>query len=187
MIEEAGAPGRLGHSGREIASELLWTNMIIKFEPSALSSARLQALLIRRGGGEWVIVSLTALAETAHPGLPVARSTASRSASGAPEMEKPTIRAVLRDYERAIEGRDARRLAQVWIMNPFEREHMRRLFEESRVISVSVEETNLEIDGDRALLLFDQQLTASRQRRFARAFKRGFQRTLAARDRLGNW
>jgi hypothetical protein len=156
----------------------------------ALSSARpgvasLQAELVRRRGGEWVIVSLTPR-ERAQGDRESTRALAEAAGPFASD-EHPELRAALREYERAFERRDAERLALVWIMNPYERVQLRQLFDKSAAIAVSIEDTALVVEGDRASLEFDQRIAVSTRPPLARAFGRASQRVLVAHDAQGNW
>lgn len=160
-------------------------------DPSvAPSSARpgvasLQAELVRRRGGEWVIVSLTPR-ERAQGDRESSRALAEAPGPSASD-EHPELRAALREYERAFERRDAERLALVWIMNPYERVQLQQLFDKSAAIAVSIEDTALVVEGDRASLEFDQRIAISTRRPLARALGRASQRVLVAHDAHGNW
>jgi hypothetical protein len=156
----------------------------------ALSSARpgvasLHAELVRRRGGEWVIVSLTPR-ERVQGDRESTRALAEAAGPFASD-EHPELRAALREYERAFERRDAERLALVWIMNPYERVQLRQLFDKSAAIAVSIEDTALVVEGDRASLEFDQRIAISTRPPPARAFGRASQRVLVAHDAQGNW
>jgi hypothetical protein len=141
------------------------------------SVSQLRAELVRRGSGEWVMVNL-------RPREAPARA---RPAQGASPALHPSVRAVLREYERGFEQRDADRLASVLLMDPAERAHVQRIFDESKALSLSVHDVSVVFHDDRASLAFDQRLVASTRPRLARAADRRARRSLIAHDAYGNW
>ena len=140
------------------------------------SVIRLQANLIQRGSGEWVIAGLRPREELG----------SDRSETDTSVPENAGVRAALLEYERAFEQRDADRLAAVLVMDPAERSRVRQLFDQNSVISVSIQNVSITVDGERGSLAFDQRMVASRPRP-ARASDRRAQRTLSAHDASGNW
>ena len=144
------------------------------------SVTRLRADLIQRAGGEWVLVDLRPreavsgdqLAETTPPGV---------------TKIHPNVSAVLREYERAFEQRDANRLASVLLMDVSERAHVQRLFDQSSSVSLSVQNVDVFIKGGRAWLDFDQRIVAVARPRLGPAAAWRAQRALSARDAYGNW
>jgi hypothetical protein len=147
---------------------------------SAAAPARssfVQAELVRRDGGEWVIVQLS-------PGEPQAASPAGAPVPPARERE---IRRALDAYEKAFEEGDAPGLARVWVMNPAERSSVERMFEQGGSISVSISEPTIELEGDRARLAFEQRFAQSRGPGMGGRLERLYARALAASDSLGSW
>ena len=138
------------------------------------------AELIRRARGEWVIVSLAPSAPTGEVAMADPRAAAP-SAS-----DEQGVQASLRAYEQALEGRDLEQLARVWIMNPTEREELRRFFARAESVSVVTDPTHLVIQGNRAALRFAQRFAASLRPGLGRAF-RSFERALAAHDAYATW
>jgi hypothetical protein len=146
--------------------------------------SELEADLVRRQGGEWVIVRLAPRSEATAIAPPAAPS------SGDPLAELSdyvAVQSALAEYERAIEKRDAGRLAQVWMMNPTEQAQFQYLFDESRSISVFIEDSNINVSGDRASLRFAQRFVVSRRGDAPRRFKRRSHRSLFASDAPGSW
>ncbi|MDH3213363.1 MAG: hypothetical protein OEM05_12845 [Myxococcales bacterium] len=141
------------------------------------SVSQLRADLVRRGSGEWVMVNLR----------PREAPASARPAQGASPVLHPSVRAVLREYERGFERRDADRLASVLLMDPSERAHVQRLFDESSALSLSVHDVSVVFHGDHASLAFDQRLVASTRPRLARAADRRARRSMIAHDAYGNW
>ena len=141
--------------------------------------------LIRRLGGEWVIVNLTSRGPKA--GRAAALPALPPSAAATPTADDTRVRAVLREYEQAFERRDAVRLARVWLMNPSERSRVQRLFDRSDAIAVSIRDADVVVDGNRASLAFDQRFVVAGQRPGSGTRARAVRRALAARDSLGNW
>ncbi len=141
------------------------------------SVTRLQADLIRRGSGEWVIAGLR----------PSGKLGSDHFRAGASRMTNAGVHAALLEYERAFEQRDADRLATVLVMDPAERSRVRRLFDRSSAISVSIRDVTIAIaiDGNRGWLAFDQRMVVSRRPR--REPNHRAQRTLFAHDPSGNW
>lgn len=160
------------------------------YDPADARSAStpLEAKLMRRAGGEWVIVQL------GPPESAVPAALAALPAAPAPDaLHAPSsvgdyvgVQAALRDYERAFERRDAALLSRVWIMNRSEMDQIERLFSESGSISVSIDDSDIQIDGDGASVRFAQTLTASRHSAFPR-FRRRSPRSLVASDAAGSW
>ncbi len=148
--------------------------------PARAGLGEFDAALIRRAHGEWVIVSLTPRAATGDESTSLDRSAPPT------ESDERGVHASLRAYEQALEGRDLDHLGRVWIMNPLEREELRRFFERADAVSVAIDFTDLFVDGDRAVLRFAQRFAASLRPDFGRAF-RAFDRALAARDAYGTW
>ena len=144
------------------------------------SVTRLRADLIRRAGGEWVLVDLRPReaassdppAETPSPGVATAQ---------------PNVSALLREYEHAFEQRDAIRLASVLLMDIFERAQVQRLFDLSATISLSVHNVDVFVEPGGATLHFDQRIVASARPRLSRAEAWRAQRALFAHDAYGNW
>ncbi len=144
------------------------------------SVTRLRADLIQRAGGEWVLVNLRPR-EAASSARPA--ETTSPTVAGA----HPNVSAVLREYERAFERRDANRLASVLLMDLSERAQIQRLFDQSSTISLSVQNVDVFIEAGRASLHFDQRMVASARPSLARAAAWRAQRSLYAHDAYGNW
>ena len=169
------------------SADRLWTDFALGLHPGrgTASAAYIEADLIRRRGGEWVIVSLTSRGSTARRAAALQPLSASAAATTA--ADDAHVRAVLREYERAFERRDAVRLARVWIMKPWERSRVQRLFDRSGPIAVSIRDADVVVDGNRASLAFDQRLVVSSQGGGSGADSRALRRALAARDPLGNW
>jgi hypothetical protein len=145
---------------------------------STVRSSHVEAELVRRGGGEWVIVRLEPQA-----------LGGGASAAPAPRanLADAGLEELLQAYERAFESRDEAGLAQVWLMNPSERHHVGRMFRESDGISVAISDPVVQVDGDRARLEFDQRFSLVRAPRISRAFGNAYRRALAASDAVGNW
>ncbi len=99
----------------------------------------------------------------------------------------PKVSAVLREYERAFERRDANRLASVLLMDLSERAQVQRLFDQSSTISLSVQNVDVFVEAGRASLHFDQRMVASARPSLARAAAWRAQRSLFAHDAYGNW
>jgi hypothetical protein len=145
---------------------------------ATVRSSHVEAELVRRGGGEWVIVRLEPQAlGGAATAAPAARASLADAA----------LEELLQAYERAFEERDEAGLAQVWLMNPSERHHVGRMFRESDGISVAISDPVVRVDGDRARLEFDQRFSLVRAPRISRAFSNAYRRALAASDAVGNW
>ena len=167
------------------SADRLWTDFALGLHPGrgTASAAYIEADLIRRRGGEWVIVSLTSSGPAAdRTGMPRALST-----GAAVPADDSEVLELLREYERAFERRDAVRLARVWIMNPSERIRVQRLFDRSDAIAVSIRDADVVVNGNRASLAFDQRFVVSSQSGGSGAHSRAQRRALAARDSLGNW
>jgi len=175
------APSALADAGPAVPS---W--MEVPAEGHRATVSQLEAELVRRQGGEWVIVSLTprsTLVEESPPAAPA-------SMGGDPMAsvsDYVAVQSALAEYEHAIERRDSARLAQVWMMNPAEQAHFQYLFDESRSISVSIEDSNINLQGDRASLRFAQRFEVSRRGDAPRGFKRRSHRALFASDAAGSW
>lgn len=157
----------------EPVAPLSWT------EPGERTSvARLQADLVRRRGGEWVIVSL----------VPIEGPDSVKRMGLAPDdAERMRLEATLTEYEHAFEKRDANRLSQVWLMNPYERERLIELFSWTSMVDISIDSLVLQIRGDRARLDFEQQFVMAARPRVANLARRAFVRALAAHDAAGAW
>lgn len=172
------------------ASEANFDASWLGYDPARKASsaaAELEAELVRRVGGEWVIVSLGPLrpeppAAPAPPASPASSSTRARASV----TDYVGVQTTLREYEHAMEKRDAARMSRVWIMNPAELAHIEWLFEESASISVRIDDSNIQIDGDQASMRFAQTLVASR-RSASPHFRRRSTRTLFASDHAGSW
>lgn len=190
--QSAAAPGTSRVSAAQAApaqapDDRLWTDFALGMYAGrgTASAAYIEADLIRRHGGEWVIVSLTSSGSGAdRSGMLTAGSPGAAAAAPAAAAE---VREVLREYERAFERRDAVRLARVWIMNPSERLRVQSFFERSDAIAVSIRDADVVVDGNRASLAFDQRFVVSGQRDGAGSQPRALRRALAARDSLGTW
>jgi hypothetical protein len=141
------------------------------------SVASLQAEMVRRQGGEWVIVNLA-------PGV---RNRAPRKLNAPSEAVGAELDRALLEYERAFEERDVDRLAQVWLMNPYEREALEELFAWSSMVAISIDALQVDMDGNRAHLDFDQKFVMSSRPRVATLARRAFERALAAHDAQGGW
>ena len=186
----APAPGVSSVSAAQVAparasADRLWTDFALGLHPGrgTASAAYIEADLIRRRGGEWVIISLTSSGSAAgRTGMSGALSTGAVAPADDAEILE-----VLREYERAFERRDAVRLARVWIMNPSERIRVQRLFDRSDAIAVSIRDADVVVDGNRASLAFDQRFVVAAQRPGSGAHARAMRRALAARDSLGSW
>jgi len=148
--------------------------------PARPGVGEFDAELIRRARGEWVIVSLAPSAATSEVAKLDPRATAPS------ESDERGVEASLRAYEQALEGRDLDQLARIWIMNPIEREELRRFFERAESVRVAIDPTQLVVNGNRAVLRFAQRFAASLRPGLGRSF-RAFERALAARDAYGTW
>lgn len=142
------------------------------------SVTRLRADLVQRAGGEWVIVSL---APDDGKSAPLAGG---RPATGA---VADGLRAALKRYTVAFEERDADRLGQVWLMNPYERDVVDQLFAWTSMVAVSIDGLTMQVDGGRARMAFDQEFVMSSRPRVASLARRAFERALAASDAAGAW
>lgn len=145
--------------------------------PSAVRTSRVEARLIRRDGGEWVIVHLT----ESPPGESSPRPS---EQTGPPQDE---LRQTLRAYERAFERGDRAGLAQVWAMNPTERSTVERMFRSRDRLSVTLSEPAIEVSGDRARLEFDQRFAFGAGPGASSRLERLYWRALAASDTVGVW
>lgn len=148
-------------------------------EPGFLQrAARIRADVVRRVGGEWVIVGLGLGPRDGRP-----PSGNDDSING-----QPALRAMLQEYEHAFEEQNAQRLAAVWLMNPSERAEIDRMFAEMSSVSVSVSNPVLLLEShDRGHLEFDQQFRVARLTPGPLPLKGPFQRALAAHDAYGDW
>lgn len=143
--------------------------------------SHIRADVVRRSGGEWVIVNL-ALASVGAAAVTAPSGTASRI------EDQPGLQAMLREYGRAFEEQDAQRLAAVWLMNPLEREEIDRLFAEMTSVDVSVSRPALRLQGrDRGSLEFDQHFVVSGLPPAGYSVRTAFRRALAAHDDYGDW
>ena len=157
-----------------VSAPLSWTD---PGEP--VSVAQLRADLVRRQGGEWVIVNLAP-----SDGPP------SSARAVADEPEDPVhaeLLAALREYEHAFEERDADRLGQVWLMNPYERERLTEIFSWTSMVDISIESLTADVRGGRARMDFEQQFVMAARPRVATLARRAFVRALAAHDAAGAW
>jgi hypothetical protein len=68
--------------------------------------------------------------------------------------------AALDRYRRAYEARDLDALAQVWIMNPKQREAMAQLFESADTIEVAIARRGVSVTPDMVSIDFDQEVSA---------------------------
>lgn len=144
---------------------------------SSVRTSHVKAELVRRTGGEWVIVKLEPLAIEGPPEPAAARA----------DLPHAGLEEALVAYEQAFERRDEASLAQVWLMNPTQRHEIGRMFRRSDGISVAISDPVLEVRGDRANLAFDQRFSLMHSARASRAFGGVYRRALAASDALGNW
>ena len=143
--------------------------------------SHIRANVVRRSGGEWVIVTL-GLAS------PEAASSSAPSANESRIEDQPGLQAMIREYGRAFEEQDAQRLASVWLMNPVERKEIDRLFAEMSSVDVSVSHPALHLDGhDRGTLEFDQHFVISGLPPASYPVRAGLRRALAAHDAYGDW
>ena len=166
------APARAQAVAREGATgPLSWTD-----PRQRRSVAHLRADLVRRRGGEWVIMKLAP-----SDGAPGADDPAA-----GPDAQ-PQLHAALKEYERAFEERDAARLGQVWLMNPYEREALEELFAWTSMVAIDIDALVTQVDGDRATMDFEQQFTLAGRPRVASLARRAFVRALAASDAQGAW
>ena len=148
------------------------------FRPtSSVRSSHVEAELVRRTGGEWVIVKLE----------PQAIEKGPEPQSPRANLPDAGLEETLAAYERAFQRRDEASLAQVWLMNPRQRHEIGRMFRQSDGISVAISDPVIAVDGDRAMLAFDQRFSVKRSARASRAFGGAYRRALAASDSLGNW
>lgn len=143
-----------------------------------VTSARLEAELLRRMGGEWVIVSLTPLAPDPVPLSAEDPQTAA---------DRSGVQAALHAYRSALESRDPLMLARVWIMNPAEQEQVQRLFAGSQSIRVTLEDPEVVVVSDRALARFQQRVVVSERPWWSLALRPASWRSLLARDETGTW
>lgn len=146
---------------------------------TSVRASRVEAELVRRSGGEWVIVEL-------HPQAiePGSLKAAPAQRQGLPHA---ALEETLQAYERAFERRDEAGLARVWLMNPSEREEVGRMFRSSDGISVAISDPVVEVAGDHAKLRFDQRFSLMRSPGISRAFGGAYRRALAASDSVGKW
>jgi hypothetical protein len=143
---------------------------------ATVHTSQMEADLVRRERGEWVIVRMTESPEDASPPEPT-------TANGPREQE---LRATLEAYERALEERDGAALSQVWAMNPAERTTVERMFERGDRISVRISDAEIAVSGDRARIAFRQRFSLAggpSSNRLARIYWRA----LAASDSVGSW
>lgn len=142
------------------------------------SAAHLEAELLRRMGGEWVIVGLAPLEPDPDPLAGDDR---------ADPADRVAVQAALHEYRSALESRNEMRLARVWIMNPAELAQVQHLFAGSESIRVSLEDLDLSIAGDRASARFLQQVVVSQRPWWSLALRPASWRSLFARDETGTW
>jgi hypothetical protein len=157
---------------QESIGPLSWT------EPGRHTNvASLRAELIKRQGGEWVILRLSP--QTADD--PLAGS------QKATDGESEALHEALRKYELAFESRDVDRLGQIWLMNPYERDLIEELFAWTSLVAISIDTHDVRLDGDRARMDFDQRFVLSARPRVPDLARRAFVRALAASDAAGAW
>jgi hypothetical protein len=155
------------------------------FAPDASGSlhrvSHIRADVVRRSGGEWVIVKL-GLGSTA-PG-----SAASPSGNPSRVEDQPGVQALLREYSDAFEEQDAQRLAAVWLMNPLERKEIDRLFADMSSLDISLTGPVLYLESrDRGRLEFDQHFLVSGLPPAGYTMRSSLRRALAAHDAYGDW
>ena len=110
-----------------------------------------------------------------------------REGSKPQDTDTEALQATLREYEHAFEKRDADRLSQVWLMNPYERDAVEELFAWSSMVAIAIDSLMIDVRGDRAHLDFQQQFVMSSRPRIATLARRAFERALAAHDAQGAW
>lgn len=140
--------------------------------------SRIRADVVRRSGGEWVIVRLA---------LGSVGAGASPSGTASKIEDHPALQAMLREYGEAFQEQDAQRLAGVWLMNPLERKEIDKLFAEKSSVDVSVSRPVLRLEGDHGSLEFDQRFVVSGLPQTDYSLRNALQRALAAHDAYGDW
>jgi hypothetical protein len=173
------SPFRSGGVSRALALALLLGSLLVGGASSAqlmgrVSRPSIDAELVRRSGGEWVIVDMA--------------PTSAGSAGAASQPVDAGLGDALGRYQRALELQDIELVARVWVMNPAERAQLQSFFDRQDASRVSLDWTVLRVDGDHAVVRFVQQLWSSSLpsvARFARA--RGHRLTLSASDAVGTW
>ena len=180
-VSPAGSgPVALAPEQQRVATPDLGT-VLLGRRSSTVRAARMEAELVRRASGEWVIVGMrSSPREAAGPSL---RPPA---VSGSAEAE---LLDTLDRYEQALESGDADRVARVWVMNPSERAQITRLMEQGEGVSVSISDPFISVNGNHAQLAFDQSFQIARRPGlggFGR-MDRALRRALGARDSVGDW
>jgi hypothetical protein len=157
-----------------VSTPLSWTD-----PGERVSVAQLRADLVRRQGGEWVIVNLAP-----SDGPPASARAVADQPEDPVHVE---LLAALTEYEHAFEERDAERLGQIWLMNPYEQERLTELFSWTSMVDISIESLTADVRGDRARMDFEQQFVMAARPRVATLARRAFVRALAAHDAAGAW
>lgn len=143
---------------------------------ATVHTSQMEAQLVRRDRGEWLIVRMTESPQEAAPPVP--------SRGNGPDEQE--LLATLAAYERALENRDEGALSQVWAMNPTERSAMERMFERGERISVRISDPAIAVSGDRASMAFQQRFAMAGGPGSSR-IARLYWRALAASDSVGSW
>jgi len=120
----------------------------------------LRASLVRRPGGEWMILSIEPR-DTPAAGGGGSMSAAGFTPSDSSESERKAVLAVLQEYERAFEAHDLDQLQRVWVLNPLERRSLQDLFSEPASGHIRVRVTSLVASEDKATVDFEQSFESS--------------------------
>jgi hypothetical protein len=174
--------------------------------------SRLEASLIRRARGDWMIIDIArrdAGEDPAPPGSPLGIEIASATRSEAPVQvaaglpseqiqgaskpakpdpevpARPSIGESLREYREAFEARDLDRLGRVWRMTAVERLLIQRGWEACGDITLELVMGDTRVKGEEASVFFDQKLVMDCAERQAET--RARVRAQLERDQEGRW
>ena len=147
------------------------------FETEQALGAHVQAELVQRAGGEWVMTGVTA-----KPIETPREKIAWRQRDDQRFSEK-----ILAKYARAFKSLDVAGLNRVWVLNPDERAMVERLFETSDSIDLRLDAIVFRDDGERSWIAFDQYLVRKPKKAGAVETAAAFGRTLGAHDAYGAW
>jgi hypothetical protein len=174
--------------------------------------SRLEASLIRRARGDWMIIDIArrdAGEDPAPPGSLLGIEIASARQSEAPAQvgaglpsepiqgdstpakrdrevpTRPSIGESLEEYREAFEARDLDRLGRVWRMTAVERLLIQRGWEACGDITLELEMGDTHVEGEEASVFFDQKLVMDCAERQAETHSRV--RAQLQRDRDGHW